>query len=152
MKKRNGWIIFLISLAVVYSIAFLGVLFNDAGAWYESVKPSITPPNYIFPIVWNIIFFLVALSFSLAWINAKRNKKKLVTFFSINLFLNLLWSFLFFFLKNPVASFYELILLEFSIILMISATYKADKLSSYLLYPYLIWVAFAGVLNWIIAF
>lgn len=142
-----------ISLIIVYAFAFAGSLFTDTGGWYESVKPSITPPNFVFPIVWNILFFLIAISLYLAYTNAKKNQKKEIAFvFGINLFLNVLWSILFFGLQKPQFAFVELILLEVSIVLMIIKTNKIYKTSSYLLIPYLLWVAFAGILNWLIAF
>jgi translocator protein len=151
MKSR--WKIFLISLLIVYSVAFAATLFIDTGSWYESVKPSITPPNFVFPIVWNTLFLLLALSFSISWMNSKKKQKSKLAFaFAINLFLNLSWSILFFGIKNPIASFFELILLWFSIIFLILTMYKIDQFSSYIQIPYLIWVIFAGILNWLIAF
>ena len=150
MAKIN-WKILIISFVIVYLISFLGSLFTDTEDWYESVKPSITPPNYIFPIVWNILFFLIALSLYIAWTKTK-NKKPLLIAFGLNLILNLLWSVIFFGLKQPILSFIELILLWLSIIFLIKTTSKINKTSSYLLIPYLLWVSFAGVLNFLIVF
>lgn len=148
------WKIFIVCFLIVYSVAFLGGLFTDVDSgWYDLVKPSITPPNYIFPIVWNILFFLIALSLYLAWIKSKKIQKRKIAFvFGINLLLNFFWSVLFFGLKKSPLAFAELIVLWMSILLMILTTYKIDKKSSYLLIPYLLWVSFAGVLNWMIAF
>lgn len=148
-KKKINWKVLIISLLIVYGIAYLGSLFTDTTGWYESVKPAITPPNYVFPIVWNILFFLIALSLYFAWIFGKQ-KRKIALVFAINLFLNVLWSFLFFYLKNPLAAFIELIVLWFSILAMIIVVKKVSKLSAWLLMPYLLWVGFAGILNWLI--
>ena len=154
MKIR--WKVLIISLILVFLTAFIGSFFtsgNTNSDWYQQIKPSITPPNYVFPIVWNILFFLIALSLYFSWIKAKnKNKKKIAIVFSINLILNILWSFLFFGLRNPLLGFIELIILWISIIVMIKTTYKIDKKSSYLLIPYLLWVSFAGILNYLIAF
>lgn len=150
------WKVLISSLVIVYLVAFIGSLFttgNTNSEWYQQIKPSITPPNYIFPIVWNILFFLIALSLYFAWINSKGNlKKKIFIVFAINLILNILWSVLFFSLKQPAIAFIELLILWLSIIAMISVSYKADKKAAYLLIPYLLWVSFAGVLNYLIAF
>ena len=156
MKKNVNWKILVISLIIVYSVALLGSLFTSQNVntdWYQSVQPSITPPSFIFPIVWNILFFLIALSLYFSWIKAdKKQKKKIIIVFGINFFLNILWSVFFFTMKNPLLSFFELILLWFSILLMVFTTWKINKISSYLLIPYLLWVTFAGILNYLIAF
>ena len=155
MKKIN-WKILVASLVIVYFVAFVGSLFTSPATdseWYESIRPSITPPNWVFPVVWNILFFLIAISLYISWINAnKTEKKKLVWVFGINFVLNIFWSVLYFGLKNPLASFFELILLWVSILVMVFVTYKIRKTASYLLIPYLFWVAFAGILNYLSAF
>ena len=155
MKKIN-WKILIACLLIVYLVAFLGSIFTSPvtnSEWYNSVRPSITPPNWVFPVVWNILFFLIALSLYIGWINAnKKDKSKIALVFGINLFLNIFWSILYFGLKNPTLAFFELILLWISIIFMLTTTYKINKKSFYLLIPYFIWVSFAGVLNYLSAF
>jgi len=141
-----------VCIVVVYAVAFIGSLFttgNTSGEWYESIKPSITPPNWVFPVVWNILFFLIALSLYFSWIHAKNQKNKIMIVFGINFLLNILWSVLYFTLKNPLYAFIELIFLWLSILTMVLVTYKINKTSSYLLLPYLLWVSFAGVLNYL---
>ncbi len=153
MKKRVkiNWKILIASFIIVYLVAFIGSLFTSANTkteWYKSIKPGITPPNYIFPIVWNILFFLIALSLYFAYTNAKNKQKTAVILvFAINFILNILWSVLFFQLKNPFLAFIEIIFLWFSILIMIIVTWKIDKKASYLLVPYLVWVLFASILN-----
>jgi tryptophan-rich sensory protein len=146
-------IIFLICLAVVFSAGFIGSVFtsgNVSGEWYQMNKPQITPPGFIFPIVWNILFFLIALSLFLAWTKAKKKEKKKVTFvFGVNLVLNLLWNVLFFGLRKPGFAFADLILLLVTIILMIFVAGRIDRKAGWLLVPYLLWVTFAGVLNFL---
>lgn len=156
MKKRIDWKVLISSLIIVYAIAFIGSLFTSPSvdsSWYESVRPSITPPNWIFPVVWNILFFLIAISLYLAWISSsKKNKRKVIIVFGINFILNILWSMLYFGLRNPGLAFFEIILLWISILLMIKTTFKINKRSSYLLVPYLLWVSFAGILNYLTVF
>ena len=155
MKKIN-WKILVFSLLIVYLIAFLGSLFTSSSVnsdWYEAIKPKLTPPNFVFPIVWNILFFLIAISLYIAWTSADRIERKIVFLvFGINLLLNLFWSFLYFGVKNPLFAFFELIFLWLSILIMLIATYHINKTSSYLLLPYFVWVSFAGILNYLSAF
>jgi len=154
MKKN--WKILIFCLLIVYAFAFLGSLFTSNAvnsSWYGSIKNSLVPPNWVFPVVWNILFFLIALSLYLAWTSAKKkSRKKVAVVFGINLFLNALWSFLFFSLKKTNLAFFELVLLWLSIITMIYITYKVNKKSAWLLVPYLLWVTFASILNYSIAF
>ncbi|MFH1325517.1 MAG: TspO/MBR family protein [archaeon] len=154
---KINWKILIVSLLLVYSVAFFGSLFtsqNVNSSWYDSVKPAITPPNYVFPIVWNILFFMIALSLYFSWNSAKKKswKKSIAIIFGINLFFNVLWSWLFFGLQNPISAFFELIALWLSIISMLVLTWRVNKISFYLLIPYFLWVSFAGILNYLIAF
>ena len=145
--------VFIICLIIVFLVAYLGSLFTSNAvnsSWYEQIKPSITPPNYVFPIVWTILFFLIALSLYFVWIkSSKLEKQKISWVFAINFILNILWSYFYFSLKNLKLALFDLILLWISIAFMIYTTWKIDKKSAYLLIPYLIWVGFAGILNYL---
>jgi len=156
MEKKVNWKILISCLLIVYSVAFLGSLFSTPqvnASWYQSIKPSITPPNFVFPIVWNLLFFLITLSLYSLWIKIKKNEKtKVAILFGINLFLNLLWSFLFFYIKSPLLAFFDIILLVISTCLIIQFSWRINRCSSYLLISYLVWLIFAGVLNYLIAF
>lgn len=154
MKKRVvNWKVLIICLVLIYLVAFIGSLFTSPNTntdWYNQIKPSITPPSFIFPIVWNILFFLIGISLYLSWVNSKiKEKKRLAWIFGINFVLNILWSVLYFGLKNPLLAFIEILILIISIVLMLIATYKINRISYYLLYPYLAWVCFASILNFL---
>jgi len=157
MKGKINGKVLVISFVVVYLTALIGGFFTGSetkSSWYESIKPSITPPNYVFPIVWNILFFLIALSLYISFTSAKTNliKTKLKILFALNLLLNLLWSLFFFTLKKPGIAFFDLIILGITILSMILLTRKINKKASWLLVPYLLWVSFAGILNFLMAF
>ena len=156
MKKvKFNFKVFIICLLIVFLIVGgIGSLFttkNVNSDWYQSIQPAITPPNWIFPIVWNILFFLIALSLYFSWINAKKLdvRKKIIIVFGINFILNIFWSVLYFGLKNPFYAFIEIFVLWISIISMIYVTYKIDKKAGWILVPYLLWVSFAIVLNYL---
>lgn len=152
-NKRVNWKLFFIAFGIVILAIVVGNFFTKDSvnsSWYEEIKPSITPPNYVFPIVWSILFALIAISFYLSLKNSEGKKRKEIYFFFIaNLFLNVVWSVIFFGMQNPQWAFVELILLWLSIVLLIFETRKINKTSSWLLVPYLLWVSFAGILNWI---
>ncbi len=164
MKKR--WIemfkkidlkILILSFFIVYLTAFVGWIFTSSQVnsdWYQAIKPLITPPDWVFSVVWNILFFLIALSLYICLTKVTDNvlKKTVKIIFGVNLFLNLSWGFLFFYMQEPFFAFFDLILLWVSILILISVTWRISKLSSLFLVPYSLWVGFAGILNYLIIF
>jgi|WetSurMetagenome_2_1015567.scaffolds.fasta_scaffold426595_1 translocator protein len=163
MKKRAGkkrkiaWGLLILCFIFTYGIGFLGSLFTSPNVntdWYNSVKPTITPPNIVFPIVWNILFFMIAVSLYLALTRTKDKSLKLKIWiaFGVNLLLNLLWSVFYFGLKNPSLAFFEVIFLEISIFAAMYVVWKPSKVSYWLLVPYSLWVGFAATLNYLSAF
>lgn len=139
-----------VSFLIVAVVAFLGSIFTSGNVnsdWYLSVKSSITPPNYVFPIAWTILFILIAISLYFALIRS-RNKKKILLVYCLNFIFNVLWSLFFFQLKNPLLGFIDIILVFFSIILIMVYVRKIS-ISFYLLFPYLLWVGFASILNFL---
>lgn len=117
--------------------------------WYSTLnKPYFNPPNYLFGPVWTTLYILMGISFYLILqspINEFR--KKAIAIFCIQLFLNFLWSFLFFKFQLPGLAFIEIILMWVSIITMIIVFMEINKKAALLQLPYLLWVSFASVLN-----
>jgi len=119
--------------------------------WYALInKPFFTPPNWVFAPVWTLLYIMMGFAAGSVWNKIdtdETNVKKAFLFFLIQLALNALWSYLFFGLRNPMLASFEIILLW----LMIYETYvqfkKVDKVSGYLLLPYLAWVSFATILT-----
>lgn len=117
--------------------------------WYENLnKSTLTPPSWVFGVVWPILYLLMTLSFLIV-----QNNKKCYPFcnellyFIIQLFFNLIWTTLFFKMKCPLFALIDLIL---TFIFTFITYYKFNtisKLGSYLLLPYIIWMSFAFYLN-----
>lgn len=154
VKKGVNWKALAVCFLAVIFVAYTGSLFTSRSVntdWYDSVKPAITPPNYVFPVAWTILFLFIAISVYLAWTSACNDdeRKRVVLIYGLNFDLNMLWSFLYFGLRNPAAAFYQIGLLWISIALMIIYTWKINRKASLLLVPYLIWVSFATYLNWL---
>ena len=139
---------FIISIVVPFIIAGIGSFFTSSsvGTWYVTlVKPVFNPPSWVFGPVWTVLYLLMGISLYMVWI--KRVGIKAMIFFGVQLFLNALWSIIFFGLNNPLYAFIEIILLWFSIVFTIYYFYKIEKTAAYLLIPYLLWVSFAAILN-----
>jgi len=139
----------------VPAAGIIGSLFTASAVstWYVTLaKPVYNPPSWVFGPVWLLLYTMMGVSLYLVW--QKRSKKKshqfALTIFYVHLFLNALWSILFFGLKNPQAALYDIVLLWVLLLLTIILFYKISKPASYLLWPYLLWVSFAANLNYMI--
>ncbi len=146
------WRVLLACFIIVFSVAFIGSLFTGDSAdgnWYKSIQPELAPPNYVFSIVWNILFVLIAISLYFVWVGIEDSNRILaLNFFGFNLILNVLWSYFYFYLQNPFVALIEIFFLWITIIAMTYYSFKVNKKAGYMLIPYLLWVSFAILLNW----
>ena len=120
--------------------------------WYKALKKSsLTPNAMIFKIVWPILYLLMFASLVLIFSKQTQiNKIPAYIAFFIQLFLNIFWSYSFFYLKNVILSFVVLIALLFFIFVTIIFFNKISQIASFLLLPYFIWSIFALYLNYMI--
>lgn len=131
--------------------AVLGATITDLGPWYRSLRqPPWSPPDATFPIAWTLIYTLTAVAAVTAWRCAPSGQPstRLVAFFALNGFLNLLWSLMFFRLHRPDWAGVEVVLLALSVATLIAETARWSRTAPWLLAPYLAWVALAAALNW----
>ena len=155
---NNKKILTLIGFVVLCEIiGSLGSIFTipNIPTWYALLtKPFFSPPNWVFGPVWTILFLLMGVALFLVFENKNKKlqtqRKRAILWFGVQFAFNLLWSFLFFGLKNPFLGFLGIILLWGSIAFTIVSFYKIDKKSAYLLLPYLLWVSFAAILNYFV--
>lgn len=141
----------LISLLVCQLSGIIGSIFTTPkiDSWYTRLtKPVFTPPSWVFGPVWTILFIMMGVSLYLIWTTkTKKNKTPGLVVFFVQLFLNTLWSILFFGFMSPFAALIEIVFLWIAIFLTIQWNYHISKLASKLLIPYLVWVTFAMMLN-----
>ena len=137
MKKL---LLYIFITLLIGGIPSISVITNNV---YPSlVKPPLSPPGILFPIVWTILFILMGISIYLV-----RDNKDLRKIYFIQLFINALWTPIFFGLNNYLFALIWLILLLVTVIIMLYKFYKENKTSCYLNIPYLIWLLFALYLN-----
>ncbi len=139
-----------IAAAAALVVATIGGLLTDLGPWYKGlVQPRWKPPDWAFGPIWTLIFAAAAAAGALAWQHAPNDASRLcmVLQFALNGALNILWSVLYFRLKRPDWALAELVLLWLSVLGLIVAMAPYSPGSSWLLVPYLLWVAIAGCLN-----
>lgn len=136
-----------VAAACVVVVLFLGGLATRLDAWYEGLrKPSWQPPGWLFAPAWTTIGVLTAWAAVLGW-GATQNRPLLAVLFAVNGVLNVLWSVLFFRFQRPDWALAEVVPLWLSVFALILALAPASSFAAWLLAPYLVWVAFAAVLN-----
>lgn len=117
-------------------------------SWYPLLnKPALTPPNAAFPIAWGIIYLCMGISAGLVFRSGSQNRATLLALFTVQLFLNFLWSILFFYFRNPLMGFIDILVLDAGVIIYAIKSYKANKLASWLFVPYILWLCLATYLN-----
>ena len=110
-------------------------------------KPFLAPPGFVFPIVWTILYVLMGISSYLIYSENDYHSNCCLKIYIINLFINFLWSPIFFGLNLRLFAFIWIILLDLVVVYMILCFYKVNKKAAYLQIPYLIWCLFATYLN-----
>lgn len=117
-------------------------------AWYPGlVKSSLTPPGYIFSLVWGVLYLLMGISAGIVWSARTVYSWVLTVLFAVQLLLNLAWSFAFFWMRSPVAGIVVLALLLACVAFYVIGCYKQSRVAAYLNIPYLMWLVFALYLN-----
>ncbi len=130
------------------SSGFLASAINNS--WFEElVKPSWNPPAYLFGPVWTSLYLLMGISLGIIWNNkvSESNKKNSYYLFAVQLFLNFMWSILFFHFHSTAFALIDILLMIITIILTIISFSKFSKVAAWLLVPYILWVTFASILN-----
>ncbi|MEE0913781.1 MAG: TspO/MBR family protein [Ruminococcus sp.] len=140
---------FVTSLAISLGTGILsGILTMGAMESFEkAVKPPLTPPSFLFPIVWFILFALMGISAYIVYESDSPYRKSALTIYIIQLAVNFIWPLLFFNMQAYLFSFIWILLLWVLIIIMIAQFYKVSKPAALLQIPYLLWVTFAAYLN-----
>ena len=109
-------------------------------------KPPLFPPNFLFPIVWTILYLLIGISYFL--VKQKDENCKLISFiYYLQLILNFSWPICFFVLHFYHITIIISILLLLTSLLMTWLFHFKSKLASYLLIPYILWLIYALYLN-----
>ncbi len=153
-KKKSSldWPL-LVALVLVCELAgIIGGLatFSAVQDWYPTlIKPSFNPPAWVFAPVWTVLYALMGIS---AYLVVKKGFAKpevrfALVIFALQLIINVKWSLLFFGLRSITGGLLTIVVLEALVLLTAWKFWKLDKNAGYLLVPYVLWVAFATLLN-----
>lgn len=151
MKKIN-------ILALVLSIAIAeltgalsALLSGNLSGMYEQLKqPPLSPPSILFPIVWTILYALMGAAAYFVWDSVRGSKEErteALTFYVAQLIVNFFWSIIFFRFEAYWLSVAVIILLDILVIVTMLKFRNINRLSYWLMIPYLIWLLFATYLN-----
>lgn len=149
-RKLPNAIILAITIIIPQLAGFIGSIYTmpNIKNWYAFInKPTFNPPNWIFGPVWTTLFILMGVA---SYIIYKQNNKKsfyALKIYSAQLILNIMWSIVFFGMKNPLGAFFVIIALWILIVYTMLTFYRIKKSAGYLFIPYFLWVSFATILN-----
>lgn len=147
-KKITELLIFIVSAELVGALSAL-IAGNSSHFYNELAQPPLSPPSWLFPIVWAILYALMGISVYMIYRAdlSEDSKRKAYIIYGVQLFVNFLWSIAFFRIKMIGISVGIIVLLDALIITMLVIFHKLKPASAYLNIPYLVWTLFATYLN-----
>jgi tryptophan-rich sensory protein len=150
--KINSFAKLYITIGVSLLAGFIGSIFTMSAVttWYTTlVRPVLSPPNWVFGPVWTTLYILMGISAFLIWKNGldRKDVRKALAVFGLQLILNTTWSIIFFNLQSPAWAFVNIVAMWIAIVWTMILFYKISRPAMWLLLPYIMWVSFAGYLN-----
>ena len=141
-----------LSLSIILVITFLAPAIGSYTTltfkepWYsELILPNFNPPSWVFPPVWSSLYLMMSLAIWKIWINYFDNK--ILKIYFVHIFFNSTWTVVFFGFHQIGYALINLLIILFFIVVLMKKYFEKDKISFYLMIPYLIWSCYAFVLN-----
>lgn len=148
MSIMKKYIAYPIAIVVSLGVGYLSRLLQaDAlREWYPTlVRSPLSPPNVLFPIVWTVLYLLMGVSLGECF---RTGNMRAVVPWVLQLATNLLWSFVFFWLRDPLLGVATIILLIVLTLWYMSSAGRTSSWAAWLMVPYMLWLFFATYLNW----
>jgi len=146
---KNKFLSFVLFFIITYSASFIGrlVTITLKEPWYSQLeKSNFNPPEWIFAPVWTTLYLMMTLAIWFFWHSKNRDMGTIYIYF-IHILFNTTWSVVFFGFHNIFLAFINLIILVFLIIILQIRFKRVNKVSSFLMFPYLLWSCYALFLN-----
>lgn len=156
-EKNTGWVkngkkekikAYVLSLLISLAAGTLSAVFSggmkNAG---NLVEPPLTPPSWVFPAVWTVLYVLMGISAARVYLKKTEDTKRALTCYGVQLIVNIIWPVLYFMLEMHLAAFIWILVLLALIAVMMIRFKAVDRPAAYLQLPYFIWTAFAAYLN-----
>ena len=148
---KRSWKTLLIALAIPLGVGALAALLTRGGMadYTDMVKPPLSPPGWVFPVVWTLLYLLMGYASYLVYtaVGDTIQKQSALRAYAAQLVANFLWPLVFFGLKWYLAAFFVLLVLWVLIYITIRRFSAVNERAGDLLIPYILWVTFAGYLN-----
>lgn len=147
---KINWFLLIILILGCNLIGSLGALWTSSDSvWYKGLeKPKFNPPSWLFGFVWTLLFSLMGVALYFVWVAPSSGTRTIaLILFGCQFILNVLWSYLFFGLHNPLWALVEIFVLLIGILMTGIYFYFVNEFAGYLMVPYFVWVLFASVLN-----
>ncbi len=143
------WKSFLYSFVITFLFAVLGgiVTYIGMAKFQKVVQPPLSPPTFLFPVVWSILFLLMAIGATLVYDSDDSSSPKALFVYTIQLTMNFWWCVLFFGFGLYFVSFIWLLLLLLAVFIMTVLFYRVSKTAGLLQIFYIVWLLFAAYLN-----
>ena len=140
---------FLYSAVISFLFAILGgiVTYIGMSRFEDAVQPPLSPPSYLFPIVWTLLFLLMSVSAAMIYDSEDAVSAKALFIYTVQLSLNFWWCVLFFGFRLYFVSFIWLLILMLTVFIMAVLFFRINRLAGILQIPYILWLAFAAYLN-----
>ncbi len=149
--KLKKYLPYLVGIGAVEAVGLLAGLLTRGGVenyMINGVKPPLTPPGWLFPVVWTILYALMGVSaVRIRMEPESREQERALNLFVIQLVLNFFWPLLFFNASAYGLSAVWIVILWTAVLLMILQMRRIDPVSAWLQVPYLLWLTFAAYLN-----
>ncbi len=146
---KNKFLSFVLFFTITYSASFIGGLatISFKEPWYSQlIKSNYNPPDWIFAPVWTTLYLMMTLAVWFFWHSRNRDMSTIYIYF-IHILFNTTWSLVFFVLHNIFLALINLLILIIFIFLLIFRFKRVNKVSAYLMIPYLLWSCYALFLN-----
>ena len=149
-KTSNKFVYLALFIFLSYFMSWWGGYITDyfKEPWYSTIiKPSFNPPDWIFAPMWMSLYLLIGYESWLMW-SSRNNTQKILNIYFIHLIFNASWTVSFFAFHQILVSLIIVGLIIFFVVWLIKLYYPINKISAYLMLPYLSWLCFAFVLNY----
>lgn len=149
MKPKINWKALLLCIVIPLAVGGISALLTaNAMANFEEIQqPPLSPPAWLFPVVWSILYTLMGISSYLVWASDAEESTKALEIYGAQLAVNFIWPTVFFNFQWYLVSFVWLLLLIVLVVAMIRAFYKIRPAAASINVPYLVWLLFAAYLN-----
>ena len=145
---KNKYFSFAIILLITFAAPAIGSYATSTfkEPWYsEIILPSFNPPSWVFAPVWSSLYLMMSLAIWKIWINTF--DIKLLKIYFVHIFFNSTWTIIFFGFHQIGLALLNLIIILIFILILMKEYFKKDKISFYLMVPYISWSSYALVLN-----